>query len=85
MLVLPEVERSQTEVDSGVWNMNRPVHDGDLLLLHRTRPVGLPANHKLTRGLVHAGRRDRRDMSAWRFRFQRHIQVKTSSVKKSLT
>lgn len=57
-LVLPEVEHSQIDAHSSVWNMYRPVHHGDLLLFHRTGPVGLPANHKLTRGLVNADRAD---------------------------
>lgn len=54
LLLLPEVEHSQIDAHSSVWNLYRPVHHGDLLPFHRTRPVGLPANHKLTCGSVNA-------------------------------
>lgn len=48
----PEVERSQAEVDPRVWNHNGSIHHLHLALLHRARQPRLPANHKLTRGLV---------------------------------
>lgn len=48
VLVLPEVEGSQTQADSSVWNLYRPIHHHNLTLLHRTRRPSLPANHKLT-------------------------------------
>lgn len=48
----PEVERSQAEADSRVWNLNGSIHHLHLALLHRARQPRLPADHKLTRGFV---------------------------------
>lgn len=48
----PEVERSQAEADPRVWNLNGSIHHLHLALLHRARQPRLPADHKLTRGIV---------------------------------
>lgn len=48
----PEVERSQPEADSRIWNLNGSIHHLHLALLHRARQPRLPADHKLTRGFV---------------------------------
>lgn len=52
-----EVERSQVEADSRVWNRNGSIHHLHLALLHRARQPRLPADHKLTRGFVGTARR----------------------------
>lgn len=53
-LALPEVKLSQIEAGSGVGNLYRPINHLHLVLLHSTRRLSLPANHKLARRLIDA-------------------------------
>lgn len=57
IIMLPEVQRPQTETHTSLRNMNGPILHLHLLLFHCTRRTCCPANHKITLCLVHPAQR----------------------------